>query len=427
MNCTGYASGVVPYLSEIQHRRVIEPNGNEVGKLADIAVLPQGQFPAAQWAILSTPSGEKIVRWGDLAQEIGHLRLRNRLETTPDAQLPTDALRLARDLLDKQIVDTHGAKVVRVNDLQLSDVDGQLRLVGADVGLRGLLRRVGAESVAERIVGLAGRRLPRGIIPWHLVEPLESPAQNVRLTLPHAKLALLHPADIADIVEEMTADERRVVFDQLDVETAAETLGEVEPEMQAAIVGDLDEERAADILEEMDPDEATDLLQDLPEETREELIELMDEQEGADVEELLSYPEDSAGGIMTTDYLALPRDLTTAQAIDRLRELQPDPALAYYLYVVDGEGRLDGNVSLRDLVVAAPDTPLTKVMNPNVLHVQADTPKEEVAALIAKYDLLALPVLDARRVLLGTVTVDDVVELMLPRGWKKRSLRSIAR
>jgi magnesium transporter len=130
---------------------------------------------------------------------------------------------------------------------------------------------------------------------------------------------------------------------------------------------------------------------------------------------------------MTTDYVALPRELTTGQAIDRLRELQPDAALAYYLYVVDAEGKLDGNVSLRDLVVASPDTPLTAVMNPNVLRVEAETEKEEVASLIAKYDLLALPVVDARRVLLGTVTVDDVVELMLPRGWKKRSLRSIAR
>src|SRR3979490_445418 len=127
----------VPYLSEIQHRRGIEPNGNEVGKLADVAVVPQGQFPAAQWAILATPNGEKVVRWADLAQEIGHLRLRNRLETTPDAQLPPEALRLARDVLDKQIVDTHGAKVVRVNDLQLSEGDGQLRLGGAAGGLPG--------------------------------------------------------------------------------------------------------------------------------------------------------------------------------------------------------------------------------------------------------------------------------------------------
>src|SRR5207245_1817147 len=308
----------MPYLSEIQHRRVIEPNGNEVGKLADIAIVPQGQFPAAQWAILATPNGEKVLRWADLAPEIGHFRLRSRLANTPDQQLPAEALRLARDLLDKQIVDTHGAKVVRVNDLQLSEVEGQLRLVGADVGMRGIFRRIGAERLAERAAGIVGRKLPRGIIPWHLVEPLQSADAAVRLTVPHAKLALLHPADIADIVEEMTADERVAVFEQLDAETAAEALAEVEPEMQAAIVSDLDEERAADILEEMDPDEAADLLQDLPEERREELVELMEKEEKQDVEELLTYAEDSAGGIMTTDYVALAGGLTAAQAIDEL-------------------------------------------------------------------------------------------------------------
>src|SRR5438874_4077080 len=431
-NCTGYASGVVPYLSEIQHRRVIEPNGNEVGKLADVALVPQGQFPAAQWAILATPRGEKVVKWSDLAMEIGHLRLRSRLDATPEATLPPDALRLARDLLDKQIVDTHGAKVVRVNDLQLSDTDGQLRLVGADVGLRGLLRRVGAESVAERVAGLAGRKLPRGIIPWHLVEPLEAtetathpPA--VRLTIPHQKLALLHPADIADVVEEMTADERVAVFQQLDIETAADTLQEVEPEMQAAIVSDLPEERAADILEEMDPDEAADLLQDLPEDRREELVDLMEKEEASDVEELLTYPEDSAGGIMTTDFVALPGEQTAAQSIDQLREKKPDPELTYYLYVVDAQGKLEGVLSLRDLVVAPPETKVTAIMDPNILKVSAETPKEDVASLIAKYDLLALPVVDARGRLRGTVTVDDVVELMLPRGWKKRSGRTLAR
>jgi len=417
----------MPYLSEIQHRTVIEPNGDEVGKLADVAVVPQGQFPAAQWAILATPNGEKVLRWADLAPEIGHFRLRSRLANTPDQQLPAEALRLARDLLDKQIVDTHGAKVVRVNDLQLSEVEGQLRLVGADVGMRGIFRRIGAERLAERAAGIVGRKLPRGIIPWHLVEPLQSADAAVRLTVPHAKLALLHPADIADIVEEMTADERVAVFEQLDAETAAEALAEVEPEMQAAIVSDLDEERAADILEEMDPDEAADLLQDLPEERREELVELMEKEEKQDVEELLTYAEDSAGGIMTTDYVALAGGLTAAQAIDELRVHKPDPQLTYYLYVVDDEGRLEGVISLRDLVVAPPETKLTAAMDPHVLKVEAETPKEDVASLIAKYDLLALPVVDARRKLLGTVTVDDVVELMLPRGWKKRSLRSIAR
>ncbi len=417
----------MPYLSEIQHRRVIEPNGNEIGTLKDLAVVPQGQFPSIQWAILGTAGGDRVVKWTDMAQEIGHLRLRTRLEATPEATLPPEAMRLSRDLLDKQIVDTHGAKVVRVNDLQLSEVDGQLRLVGADVGLRGLLRRIGAEAFAERFAGLAGRKLPRGIIPWHLVEPLDTPDAQVRVTVPRTKLALLHPADIADIVEEMAADERRQVFEQLDVETAAEALSEIEPEMQASIVSDLDEERAADILEEMAPDEAADLLQDLPEERREELVDLMQKEEAADVEELLTYDEESAGGIMTTDFVALAGDLTSAQAIDRLRQLQPDPELTYYLYVVDAQGRLDGVISLRDLVVSQPGQKLSEIMDPHVLKVEATTSKEDVASLIAKYDLLALPVVDARRKLLGAVTVDDVVEIMLPRGWKKRSSRTLAR
>src|SRR5437867_4987958 len=417
----------MPYLSEIQHRRVIEPSGSEIATLKDLAVVPQGQFPAVQWAILATGGGEKVVKWTDMVQEIGHLRLRTRLEGLNSPTLPPESLRLARDLLDKQIVDTDGAKVVRVNDLQLSEVEGQLRLVGADVGLRGLLRRVGAESMAERVAGLAGRRLPRGIIPWHLLERLETANSSVRLTIPHTQRAPLPPAHIADVVEEMTADERVAVFQQLDLETAAEALQEVEPEMQAAIVSDLPEERAADILEEMDPDEAADLLQDLPEERREELVDLTEEEEAQDVEQLLTHSEDSAGGIMTTDFVALPGEMTAAQAIDELRAKKPDPELTYYLYVVDGEGKLEGVLSLRDLVVAPPDTRVTELMDPNVMKVDAETPKEEVAALIAKYDLLALPVVDARHKLLGTVTVDDVVELMLPRGWKKRSLRSIAR
>jgi len=417
----------VPYLSDIQNRKVLGPSGDEVAKLIDIAVVPSAQFPPVQWAILVTRNGEQAIRWSDLTSEVGHYRVRVALDQIAKAGLPDDALRLGRDLLDKQIVDTTGAKIVRVNDLQLEEAGGQLRLVGADVGLRGLLRRVGAEGLAEGLFGTVGRKLPRGIIPWNLVQPIDTGATSVRLTVPHAKLALLHPADIADIVEDMSAEERVAVFEQLDIETAAEALAEVDPEMQVEIVGDLDEARAADILDEMAPDEAADLLQDLPDQQREDLVELMEKEEGEDVEQLLAHSEDSAGGIMTTDFVALPRELTAAAAIDRLRELKPDPESAYYLYVIDAEGRLDGVVSLRDLVVATPSEQLVTIMDPHILKVDVDTSKEDVASLIAKYDLLAVPVVDADRKLLGTVTIDDVIEFMLPRGWKKRSLRTIAR
>jgi magnesium transporter len=410
------------YLSELHHRRVMDETGRILGKVADVLLTSRDQFPAVQALVVSSEKGQETIRWSDVTGLSPAVTVRAERQPFGEA----DGIRAARDLLDKQIVDTHGAKVVRVNDLQFSEIEGTPRLVGADVGMRGILRRLGVETPVDRVASAVGRRLPRGIIPWHLVEPLEAGA-NVRLTIPHRKLALLHPADIADIVEEMTVDERRSVFEQLDVETAAEALSEVEPEMQVAIVGNLDEERVADILDEMAPDEAADLLGDLPEERREELIELMEPEESHDVEELLAYDENTAGGMMTTDYVALHRGMTTGQAIDRLRELRPDPELAYYLYVIDQEDKLVGVVSLRDLVVAPADEPLEKVMHPHVLKVDVKTHKEEVASIIAKYDLLAVPVVDADGRLVGTITVDDVVELMLPRGWRKRPLRDIAR
>ena len=411
------------YLSGLTNRRVVDESGREVGKLKDIVVSSRDQFPLVQALVIATHEGDRIVSWQDVQTLEPEVRVKN--EGRPGGA--ADGIHAARDILDKQIVDTHGAKVVRVNDLQFSPVEGQLRLVGADVGMRGLLRRLGAEAPLERVFSAVGRGLPRGIIPWHLVEPVSAGKGDVRLTIPHQKLALLHPADIADIVEEMSADERRSVFEHLDVETAAETLAEVEPKMQASVIADLPEERAADILEEMEPDEAADLLQDLPEDQREELIELMQPEEQEDARELLTYDENSAGGIMTTTYVALPGSLTAAQAIDRLRAVQPDPESAYYLYVIDEADRLAGVVSLRDLVVAPPEKRLDEIMDRHVLKVTANTNKEEVAAIIAKYDLLALPVTDHKGRLIGAVTVDDVVELMLPRGWRKRSMRDIAR
>lgn len=411
------------YLSGLVNRRVVDENGREIGKLRDVVVSQRDQFPLVQALVIAGRGGERVVPWSDVAAMSPEVRVRG--EGRADGG--SVGIHAARDILDKQIVDTHGAKVVRVNDLQFSPLEGQLRLVGADVGVRGLLRRLGAESPVERVFSAVGKDLPRGIIPWHLVEPITGGAGDVRLTIPHRRLALLHPADIADIVEEMSADERRTIFEQLDLETAAETLAEVEPEMQASIVSDLDEERAADILEEMEPDEAADLLQDLSEERREELIDLMEKDESEDVEELLAYDENSAGGIMTTSYVALPGSLTAAQAIDKLRALRPDPETAYYLYVIDGQDHLIGVVSLRDLVVASPDARLEEIMNRQVLKAEAHTNKEEVAAIIAKYDLLALPIVDQKGRLIGAVTVDDVVELMLPKGWRKRSMRDLAR
>lgn len=411
----------MPYLSEIRDRKVLGPSGDEIAKLIDVAIIPSDRFPPVQWAVLATRNGEHAVRWADLTSEVGHYRVRVPLDELVKAGLPDDALRLARDLMDKQIVDTHGAKVVRVNDLQLEEAGGQLRLVGADVGLRGLLRRVGGEAVAEGVAGIFGRSLPRGIIPWHLVQPIDTGDAKVRLTVPHAKLALLHPADIADIVEDMSAEERLAVFEQLDVETAAEALAEVDPEMQVEIVGDLDEERAADILEEMAPDEAADLLQDLPEQQREDLVELMEKDEGEDVEQLLAHPEDSAGGIMTTDFVLALEHETTQEAVEYIRRQMDKPDLVYYVYVVDDPDNqgLVGVVSLRDILLAQPEDRLRDYMRRDPRTIHPDEKAAEAARVMTEYNLLALPVTDQAGRMLGLVTADDALDVLLPESLKR--------
>jgi Mg2+ transporter MgtE len=242
----------------------------------------------------------------------------------------------------------------------------------------------------------------------------------VKLRISHEKLAKMHPADIADVVNRLSAPQRQAVFSALDDETAADALEEMDPEDQAEIIERLDLERAADILEEMGPDEAADLLADLPEEQAERLLERMEETEADDVEELLAYEEDTAGGLMTTEYVTVTSDLNAAEAIDRLRELEPEAEQVYYVYVVDARENLLGVLSLRDLIVAKPDTPLTDIMIRKVVSVPLTASHREVAEVIRKYNLLAVPVTDVDGHLEGIVTVDDAMDTVLSGAMKRR-------
>src|SRR5712691_2325415 len=249
---------------------------------------------------------------------------------------------LARQILDKQIVDMDGRRVVRVNDLQLSQVEGSTLVIGVDIGSRGLARRVGLEGLGRRITAGLGLDWPQKLISWEAVDPVKTDVSSVKLRIAHTKLAKLHPADIADIVNELSPDDRSAVFAALDDEKAADTLEEIdEPQMQASILERLDVERASDILEAMAPDEVADLLADMPRERAQQLLQKMEEDEAGDVEELLAYRE----------YVAVLHTLTAAQAIERLRELEPDAESVYYVYVVDEEEHLLGVLSLRDLIV----------------------------------------------------------------------------
>ncbi|MEP6921622.1 MAG: CBS domain-containing protein [bacterium] len=324
-------------------------------------------------------------------------------------------VQLARHVLDKQLIDVDGKRVVRVNDVQIIEVVGEWRVTGADVSFQGLWRRLAP-------AGFIGTRNPVEVIDWSDVGYLATDAATVQLKSSSGKLARLHPVEIARLAEALSYHHGSEVVESLDDETAAETLEEMRAERQARIIGDMDEERAADILEWMSPDEAADVLGDLPEEKAEELLGLMEDEEQADVAELLPYEDDTAGGLMTTEFVTLPRELTVGEALARLREMAETPNMIYYLYVVEAEGswNLIGVIALRSLILADPAAPLAAVMRTEFQSAEPDESAKEVARRIAEYNLLALPVVDQTGDILGIITVDDAMEILLPRDWRQR-------
>jgi magnesium transporter len=404
------------FLSDFLNAEVVDVRQHRVGRVRDLVVIMTDPFPRVTGVILKGNHKLRSIDWS-VVRSWDNKELSLKLEASalqPHARMDTE-LWLARQILDKQIVDMDGRRVVRVNDLQLSQVDGNLLLVGVDIGGRGLARRVGLEGAGRRLTSMAGRDWPQKLISWEAVDPVKSDVNSVKLRIAHTKLAKLHPADIADIVNELSPEDRSAVFAALDDEKAADTLEEIdEPQMQASILERLDVERASDILEAMAPDEVADLLADMPPERAQELLRKMEDDEAEDVEELLNYREDTAGGLMTTEYVAVQHTLTASQAIDRLRELEPDAESVYYVYVVDEEEHLLGVLSLRDLIVVKPETMIRDFMIKNVISVGLDATPRDIGEMMEKYNLLAVPVVDQHNRIQGIVTVDDVMERVMP-------------
>ncbi|HEY9287166.1 MAG TPA: CBS domain-containing protein [Candidatus Dormibacteraeota bacterium] len=411
------------FLSDFLNAEVVDLRQHRVGRVRDLVVVMTEPFPRVTGVILKGNRKLRSIDWS-VVRSWDNKELSLKVEAAslqPHSRADTE-LWLARQVLDKQIVDMDGRRVVRVNDLQLSQIDGNMLLVGVDIGSRGLARRVSLEGAGRRLTSMFGLDWPQKLISWEAVDPVKSDVSSVKLRIAHTKLAKLHPADIADIVNELSPEDRNAVFAALDDEKAAETLEEIdEPQTQASILERLDVERASDILEAMAPDEVADLLADMPPERAQQLLQKMEDDEAEDVEELLNYREDTAGGLMTTEYVAIQHTLTAARAIDRLRELEPDAESIYYVYVVDEEEHLLGVLSLRDLIVVKPETMIRDFMIKNILSVGLDASPRDVGEIMEKYNLLAVPVVDQHNRIQGIVTVDDVMERVLPaRGGGRR-------
>jgi CBS domain-containing protein len=416
------------YLSQVIGRPVRDQAGEPIGTVADLLVAIGDRYPPVTGIVVKTNGREIFLHWQSVTSldATGATLGTSAIDISKFQQRPNE-IRLKLDLMDRQIVDIDGRKVVRVNDLRLDEVEGALHLVAVDVGASGLLRRFGIEGPWRTIARGLHRAVPERYIDWEDVDPVERTIASVKLRVPHKGLAELHPADLATIIDQLSRSDRAGVIASLDDEAAADAIGEMEPETQVDILEDLEPERAADILEEMDPDEAADLVADLSDESREEILGLMEKEDADEVQELMTYAEDTAGGIMTTEFVAVPATLTAAQTIDRLRELEPDAETIYYVYVTDPEDRLVGVLSLRDLIVAKPETCIATFMYPEPVAVHTDAAQEEVTEVVARYNLLAVPVVDEEGRLEGIVTVDDAIDTLLPQPSKRRLPRLFSR
>jgi len=411
------------FLSQLQGKAIWDVRGDKIGKCQDVLVADvETAYPPIRALVFSNGrDGPRFVAGEHLGWLKPEIMLTVAASELAEYQPRGDELWLGRQVLDRQIVDVEGRRVVRVNDLQFARVGDQYCLVGADVGGMGLLRRLGIERPAQALLSVLKRQTPQAIIPWEVVAPLQAEAP-IQLRVSREKISKLHPADIAEIVSGLDRKMGRALIHTLDDETIAETLEEIEPELQVAVLEGLDRERAADVLEEMDPDEAADLLADLPPESSAQLLDLMEVEDASYVRRLLAYPEESAGGIMTTEYATIPEGLTVAQAMNYLRrsEQAHEAEALYYIYIVDAAGRLKGVLDLRDLVLAPPGAKVAEYERRNPITVNLHTHQREVARIVAKYNLLAVPVVDEKGVLHGIVTVDDAVDAIIPTAWKKR-------
>jgi len=435
------------FLSELLRRSIFDSNNRRIGTLRDVWVTLHETFPVVTALVVQhglsagvggVTNNEKIIPWSQIQSiEEPQIRLTVSQEQAESYTPQSGEILLKRDILDKQIVDTQGFRVVKVNDLKLAQIKHTARLVGVDIGLSGLLRRLGIETPVERLSRIMRIHMDERTITWNYVEPLQmvqstsgntgqltaiaagtpgtalvGTVPQVQLNVSQSKIAELRPADIADILEQLDVEDAGAMLERLDMETAADTLNEVEYPLQSELLSELDPERASDLLERMAPDDAADILADIPHDEAERLLSLMQARDAQPIRDLLRYGAETAGGIMTTEVLALPQDATVADALVYMRQHSEHLEMVYYLYIIDEEQHLMGVVSLRQLVITEPEAKMRSLMNPDVIKVQVDADQEEVANRISKYDLLAIPVVDADNRLVGLVTVDDVIDVI---------------
>ena len=406
------------YFSQLRGKDICDNKGRTVGKVKDIVTLWTGGLPMIT-GILYSEEPDKLIP-ADIVQNWDgkQVILAESSEKINITQITHQQLFVGKWLLDNQVIDLKGYKIVRVNDILLScdEQDGKQRLsiIAADIGIRGLLRRIGLEFLASR--------LDKKYISWQHITPLEKKTGSLKLKLDKDRFKKLHPVEIADLLEDMDYDSRNVFFKALGSEQAAEAIGKLKENTQVEIVTQMDKKQAAELLEDLHADEAANLLREMPKEKAAELLQLVKKDKTKELKWLLHYKSDTAGSLMTTEFIRLPVTFTAGQAIEHLRRFAQDAEMIYYLYVTDVDEKLLGVFSLRELILADQEITLGALLHSKVITVQVNDSRKKVAEIIHKYGLLAVPVIDAEGFLHGVVTVDDVLDLFMVDRTLKASM-----
>ncbi len=409
------------YLSEILKRPVLDLRGEEVGLLKDLVIVRGQKLPVVDSLVVSRKKKLYRIPWESMSMFNRRILATTLTRDSVKEYEDTGSDLLAvRDILDKQIVDVTGVKVVRVNDIKLEGFEGLAVVVAIDVGMRGLLRRLGFEKQAVHLLRLFKVELPLNLISWNYLQPLEPKLKKITLTVPRQMVAKIHPADIAELISELSIKEGSTLLQDLDIETAAETLSELNLDVQADLIESMDPEKAFGIISQLEPDEAADLLAGLPQDKMRLFLEMLEPEAAEDIQKLLEHEEDTAGGLMTSDFIAYTEETTVSEAMERFRKDAEDIETVYYIYITDEGGHLKGVVSLRELLLAGPDRMLKEIMVTDLKTVAPEADESEVAAMISKYDLVAVPVVDSEGVLLGIVTVDDIIDRILPSRARRK-------
>ena len=407
------------YLSEMLRLPVVDADGEKIGVVNDLGIATGEVFPRVTALAFQGPGKTPfMISWRKYVERFDDDGVYLKMPATDIrfSYLQPDEVLLARDIMNKQIVDTQGLKVVRVNDIKLSaSGDNQLRLLGAEVGARGLLRAISPvlEHAVARAAKMLGKPLPEDIIAWSYMDLLERSTKQIKLSVSHKTLSELHPADIADIIEQLDPRLRSQVFAQLDTEQSAEAISELDDdELKTEMLEGMSDRDASTMLAKMDPDDAADLIDELDYEKAEKLLRLMGVKEEKAIRNLLGYEEDTAGRIMTNQFVALPATATVDDAVEAIRGLDEDFEAVYYVYATDADGAIAGVLSLRALLVADRSDRLGDLAYKDVVWVAPELDQEEVAEEMSKYNLAAIPVCDENRHILGIVTVDDAMDVM---------------